>query len=246
MIKKMAALMAVLMVLFSADSYYVKAQKHSLDSFKSTENVQADSFKPIESISVINTQETKFVNIKQSSSSKSKTLGIIYGSLTGINILKENGNYVYIEARDYKTDKLVKGYVLASQIKKVSPKKPYQIIVDLSDQKVYVYKYELLEKEMLCSTGIDGSETPVGTYIIGGRGNSFYSTYYKQGAYNWVRFNYNFLFHSVPFNVNRRIIPEEAEKLGQKASHGCVRLSIEDSKWFYKTIPAGTAVVIQE
>ena len=33
-------------------------------------------------------------------------------------------------------------------------------------------------------------------------------------------------------------------RLGINASHGCVRLSIENAKWIYNTIPSGTKVIV--
>ena len=36
----------------------------------------------------------------------------------------------------------------------------------------------------------------------------------------------------------------EAEKLGSPASHGCIRLSIADSKWLYDQLPTGTPIHI--
>ena len=33
-------------------------------------------------------------------------------------------------------------------------------------------------------------------------------------------------------------------KLGTKASHGCVRLSVDDAKWIYTNCPAGTTVKV--
>lgn len=198
------------------------------------------------SISVINTIETSYVNIKQNPSLKSRTIGIIYGNLTAVKVINRSGVYSYIEAMDYKTNRLVRGYVLSRQIKTRIPNKQYQVIVDISDQKIYVYNYENLERVFPCSTGKSGSITPEGMYLIGKRGSSFYSKKYSQGGYNWVRFNYNFLFHSVPFDKNRIIIPEEVQRLGQQASHGCVRLSMEDSKWFYQTITEGSLVIVQQ
>ena len=32
--------------------------------------------------------------------------------------------------------------------------------------------------------------------------------------------------------------------LGQKASHGCIRLRVEDAKWIYQNCESGTVVVI--
>ncbi|HAH78565.1 MAG TPA: L,D-transpeptidase, partial [Ruminococcaceae bacterium] len=36
-----------------------------------------------------------------------------------------------------------------------------------------------------------------------------------------------------------------ADKLGEPASHGCIRLPVEDAKWIYDNIPEGTKVVIE-
>jgi len=33
--------------------------------------------------------------------------------------------------------------------------------------------------------------------------------------------------------------------LGKPASHGCVRMTVEDAKWIYDTIPNGTKVIVQ-
>ena len=33
-------------------------------------------------------------------------------------------------------------------------------------------------------------------------------------------------------------------RLGINASHGCVRLALDNAKWIYDTIPSGTRVVV--
>jgi len=40
------------------------------------------------------------------------------------------------------------------------------------------------------------------------------------------------------------MIAEEAGKIGIPASHGCVRMALEDAKWFYETLPLGIKVTI--
>jgi lipoprotein-anchoring transpeptidase ErfK/SrfK len=52
------------------------------------------------------------------------------------------------------------------------------------------------------------------------------------------------LIHSVPFDENGEMIVEEFEKLGNPASHGCIRLRLEEAKWLYETLPLGVKVVI--
>lgn len=44
---------------------------------------------------------------------------------------------------------------------------------------------------------------------------------------------------------NQQVIKSEAEKLGEKASHGCIRLTVSDAKWIYEHIKTNTKVVIR-
>ncbi len=124
--------------------------------------------------------------------------------------------------------------------------KPLSIYVSLSDQNVKVLDKEgRIVKSFVCSSGKKGDETPTGTFTVKKRGEEFYSKRLGEGAYYWTQFQGNYLFHSVPFDENRRMEPEEAAKLGTPASHGCIRLATKDAKWIYDNIPKGTEVVIQ-
>lgn len=124
--------------------------------------------------------------------------------------------------------------------------KPLSIYVSLSDQNVKVLDKEgRIVKSFVCSSGKKGDETPTGTFTVKKRGEEFYSKRLGEGAYYWTQFQGNYLFHSVPFDENRRMEPEEAAKLGTPASHGCIRLATKDAKWIYDNIPKGTEVVIR-
>jgi lipoprotein-anchoring transpeptidase ErfK/SrfK len=200
----------------------------------------------INSLVVGNVGEGERIYIKAQPNSNSKNIGYIYGSLQGVKILKQVGKFYYIEATEYDSLKVVKGYVYTWQLKTVKPTGAYSIIVDLSDQRVYVFKDKQLLKTIICSTGEDETPTPIGTYLVGYRGSHFY-TGYKNSVicYNWVRFNNNFLFHSVLFNTKGEIYQWEADRLGTKASHGCIRLPLEDSKWIYDNILRGSLGIVQ-
>lgn len=116
--------------------------------------------------------------------------------------------------------------------------------VSLAEQRVYVKSAGNTIYTMIASTGMDDS-TPHGTYTIGVRGDHFYNPDEQMGADYWVRFKGPYLFHSVPTGVNAGdYLADEGAKLGHPASHGCVRLSIADAKWFYDQMPSGTPVTI--
>lgn len=100
-------------------------------------------------------------------------------------------------------------------------------------------------KSIVCSCGRAGHETPEGTFKT--------SDYYDwrkmvDGTYGRyaVRFNGKILFHSVPYVAEApdTLEWEEYNKLGQSASLGCVRMSLEDAKWIYDNCKPGTVVVV--
>ena len=129
---------------------------------------------------------------------------------------------------------------------------PYKVIVDISDQRVYIGSwngsmYRDLVKKMKCSTGKNNTPTPTGTYQAEGKAGDEWYYFNDYNCYaRWAtRIVGGILFHSVTYNANKR--PSGSTRtLGRKASHGCIRLTVEDAKWIYDNCPAGTTVVIRE
>lgn len=125
-------------------------------------------------------------------------------------------------------------------------KEAYWIDVDVIAQKVRIMQGEQAVRTMIASTGVEGHETPLGTFQIQNRGEWFFSEKYQQGAKYWISFKDwgVYLFHSVAMDEKQEVIPEEEAKLGEPASHGCIRLPIVDAKWIYDNIHERTKVVI--
>lgn len=123
----------------------------------------------------------------------------------------------------------------------------YHVRVSLAEQVVRVYLDGKVIRSMICSAGTAEKPTPTGRFHIQNRGDFFFSEKYQQGGKWWVSFKDwgVYLFHGVPTNRAGEIIPEEAAKLGQPASHGCVRLAVDDARWLHDTIPEGAPVDIQ-
>ena len=119
------------------------------------------------------------------------------------------------------------------------------IEVSLAAQRVYVKSGSNTIYTMIASTGM-GNSTPRGIFHVQNRGLNFYNPNEGMGANYWVSWKDwgVYLFHSVPTDANGNYIVSEANKLGQPASHGCVRLSIPDAKWLYEQLPAGVQVHI--
>ncbi|MEA4813365.1 MAG: SH3 domain-containing protein [Oscillospiraceae bacterium] len=163
-----------------------------------------------------------------------------------------DGTWVQVEALNGKSGWCCQPYLQSDALDTAATNEltqaayPLSIKVSLDDQKVTVLDAKgLAIKTFTCSSGQAGSETPTGTFSVLGRGISFYNSGLGEGAYYWTRFYGDYLFHSIPFDQHYEIEQNEAVKLGTPASHGCIRLSIDDAKWIYDHISDGTKVVIQ-
>lgn len=131
---------------------------------------------------------------------------------------------------------------------------PYKLGINISEQRVYAFAwdgsgYNTQVKKFKCSTGMDGYDTPVGTYQSGGRisyDEWYYFTQYNCYAKYAYRIVGGILFHSVLYNSNKKGPTNSSVRaLGRKASHGCVRLAVEDAQWICENCPEGTTVVIR-
>ncbi len=133
---------------------------------------------------------------------------------------------------------------------------PYKLIINVTDQRVYVYQwdgsgYNTYLGEMICSTGLKGpeTETPLGTYqSIGPSGTGEWYYFKKFDCY--AKWGYHIvggiMFHSVVYSRGKVLNKTSVRKLGRRASHGCIRLKVEHAKWIYENCPKGTTVVITE
>ncbi|MFT8352864.1 L,D-transpeptidase family protein [Clostridium saccharoperbutylacetonicum] len=123
----------------------------------------------------------------------------------------------------------------------------YFVNVNLSNQKTYIYKGKTnnwnLIKTCPCSTGIKGEDTPSGSFAIKEKGDWFFSERYSQGGKYWSQITGDILFHSFPFAKDKSTILNTT--LNKPSSHGCIRLSIDDAKWFYTNISKGSKVIIK-
>ena len=195
-------------------------------------------------INVINRDEASRYYIYKEANINSGTIGYIYGNLTEVKLLDRENEFYKVETVRYSDKKVVIGYIPAKDIKERELNSRYNVIVNIEDQIISVFYDNILLREIICSSGKKWYDTPKGRFIIGRRGYSF-GDRYTYTCYNWVRFNNNYLFHSVLFNKDGTVNEWEYKKLGTPASHGCIRMPFEDSKWFYDNLTEGTLVTIK-
>ena len=108
--------------------------------------------------------------------------------------------------------------------------------------------YTVPVKAMVCSIG---TATPTGgKYKLNGTRYTWHTLFgHTPGTYVYGQYSTaivgNILFHSVPYTIKGNpstLEYAEYDKLGTKASAGCIRLTVQDAAWIYHNISTGTIV----
>lgn len=127
---------------------------------------------------------------------------------------------------------------------------PIRIVVNKSQQLVYVYRDSVLLKVFEVCTGATGVyPTNNGTFQIYLRRaiqdmtgfNSDGSRYFSPGV-QWISyFDGGISFHAAPWNVDEGIPHGYPARYG---SHGCVGMYPEDAQWLFDNCPVGSVVQV--
>lgn len=155
------------------------------------------------------------------------------------------------KAKDKKAkNKLAK---LKRNFKKIDRKAeyPYKIRVNRMENFVTIMginkkgQYKIPYKTFVCSTAKNKKETPLGSFQTNEkyRWHQMVDGSYAQYA---IRIVGGFMLHSIPYYSQKpnSLETKEYNKLGSKASLGCVRMRIKAIKWIYDNCPEGTPVEV--
>ncbi len=113
-----------------------------------------------------------------------------------------------------------------------------QIVVVLSEQRVYAYENSVLVRTTLASTGLPAYPTVVGTFSIYLKYPSQLMTgpdYYLPNVPYVMYFYKGYSLHGTYWHNN----------FGRPMSHGCVNLPTSEAAWFYDWAPLGTPVIVR-
>jgi len=119
------------------------------------------------------------------------------------------------------------------------------ILVDLSEQKLYTYYRGQLQKTYLISSGVKKYPTPTGEFSISRKRDQTRMTWFygpdNPDNYDLKDVPWVMTFHAA-FNIHGAYWHHN---FGHPMSHGCVNMSVPDSKEVYNWAEIGTAVLIQ-
>jgi len=127
--------------------------------------------------------------------------------------------------------------------KEITSDTNYFVAVSKSQRQVYIYHKEYDSwvniQVFTCNIGASDSPTIEGTFYSGLKGKDLRIN--ETCVKYFTQISGNYLFHSVPYNDIGEVMDN---RLGEAISHGCVRLSLDDAKYIYDTIPARTGIKI--
>jgi lipoprotein-anchoring transpeptidase ErfK/SrfK len=113
-----------------------------------------------------------------------------------------------------------------------------QIVVDISDQRVYAFENGALVRNVLVSTGVSAFPTVQGDYHVYLKYDSQTMSgpgYYLPGVPGVMYFYQGYSLHGTYWHSN----------WGTPMSHGCVNMPTPEANWIYNWAPMGTAVHVQ-
>ena len=227
-------------------------------------------------LTVIDGNEKEVYRLRKTpdnSSKKDNVVGEITYASQGVHVLEtlDNG-WTLVEAYNSSygpdctsrpgygvTDELIQGYVKTSLLKTITPRTDYGLLIDKCEQRMYIFSEGKCIGSLLVSTGLNNAkqswnETPSGEFVMVSKMGGF-AAGNLWCAYG-MRVNGGCAIHEVPYigdadtPAERRDYSSTVKQLGQKASHGCIRVQKaaneqgQNIKWLWDNIKKNTKVLI--
>ncbi|NET56298.1 MAG: L,D-transpeptidase [Symploca sp. SIO2E6] len=149
------------------------------------------------------------------------------------------------------TPKITPASLITPIVNKAIAAMSSQLVVDLSDAQVYLYGQERLLLSYPVAVGKSGWETPTGSFkVLHKQHNPVWQQpitgdLIPTGPDNplgsrWISF-WSDGTHQIGFHGTN-----DEQLVGQKASHGCLRMRNTDIEELYEQVRVGTPVVVQD
>ena len=178
-------------------------------------------------------------------------------ALQGLEVLDTDGIWAHVRAWRHEDGQQVEGYYLLKKLTVYYPSPHYGVLIDKREQTLTLYRDGHAVGSVPVSTGLatpgnNYRETPAGAFLTDvHNGSSFAQEGYR---YEYqLRYDGGNFIHGVGYVRESRVrdYSRNQELLGQKASHGCVRVSVTlqegcsfNMYWLWAHLPYHTRVII--
>jgi len=218
--------------------------------------------------------ERQTYKLRAAPDTKAQAIGLITCETQGVHVLETldsgwsrvevfNSSYGEAYASSGKgsgygiTDDLLQGYVETDRLGTFTPRTDYGLLIDKKTQELYILTENGLLSTLLVSTGFASAsqpwnETPAGEFYLSSKVGDFPSG--NLICQYGMRFNNGDILHQVPYIYNEKYDLKDFSTceryLGEKASHGCVRVQRKanddgiNMKWIWENVPIRTKLLI--
>lgn len=213
------------------------------------------------SVVINDTGSSRRFNLKESPSARSASAGVVCCATQGLEILSLEDGWARVRAYNYNNAEEITGYYPARDLAVVIPSPRYGVLVDKRSQTLTVYENGSPVGTVPVSTGLPSPahperETPAGAFLTDVH---FSPNFAQEGRrYDYpLRFQGGNIIHSTGFEriahtaYSVKDYSRNLPLLGEKASHGCVRVSPFASAdcpvnmyWLWTHLPYHTRVII--
>ena len=212
-----------------------------------------------------NAERTQVI-VRKEPSEDADGIGMVTCISQGVHVLERQGDWTLIECYSSSFhdsaianwNALIQGYVPTAYLKEVVPNQELGLVVDKLTQRLYVFQDGHLLSTLLVSTGLTNkrqpyNETRSGEFLLVSKVGEFRSdAMYCAMA---LRFNDGDLLHEVPYlkqETGKKDYSTTELKLGNKASHGCIRVQRQKTpegvnmQWLWTHYTKNTKILVWE
>lgn len=222
------------------------------------EMTDAEIWKIMMMPSVVSTEgKLGHLNVYDRPSKDGKVIGTLHGQSQGMEVLglREDG-WTLVRAWTHEDGVQVTGYVPEDKLTVVRPNGRYGILVDKREQTLTLYQSGEAVAVIPVSTGLVAKnklirETAAGTFLTDEHEAGFTSEGFQ---YDYpLRYDGGNLLHQIGYQMKkqRKVFTAQTGTLGEKASHGCIRVPMEadpenglNMYWLWTHIPFRTRVIV--
>ncbi|NLM87047.1 MAG: L,D-transpeptidase [Clostridiales bacterium] len=205
-------------------------------------------------ITVVESDQVYRQNIYTKPDTKSPVSGQVSSQTAGLKVLRLEGDFAYIGAYNHKDGAYFEGYVKLDRLKTYKPNTRWGLLLNKAAQTMTVYRDGKPIGSTKISTGLmlryaTRQETRAGAFLVGQRLPYFDNLGYRyRYAMRVDGFN---LVHQLghPISGTMNFDVEDAV-MGQKASHGCIRIDRFPGEgginafWLWTNIPSHTKMLV--
>ena len=188
---------------------------------------------------------------------RTRTAGTLRCALQGLEVLDIEGNWAHIRASRHEDGQQTEGYYRLKNLTVYKPSPHYGVLIDKREQTLTLYQDGHAVGTVPVSTGLvtPGNtyrETPAGAFLTDVHtGASFAQEGFR---YEYpLRYDGGNYIHGVGYVKTSRVrdYSKNQKLLGQKASHGCTRVSVTlqegcafNMYWLWAHLPYHTRVIV--